>query len=142
MQPQDQYATLLQICKENSQDLFNSDGNLSHGGRQPRCSDLELMALSLLQELFEFFGIELATPCCKNELLQYTMPDDYMRIRKRIEVIFSQLVDQLSIRKNYAERQSGLFSRIIAKVTLFTFLQYINMREEKEINQIRYTLAA
>ncbi len=302
MQPQEKYATLLQICKENSQDLFNSDGNLSHGGRQPRCSDLELMALSLLQEnlnmaseryffsylettlpalakqvgtlrnynirrrrlsahmekvrlrvvkrlnayfgnsilvvdsmplpacmisrskrcrifteeenakpdigfcaaqqmyyfghklhcvcsaagiiqaydlskasvhdihylhdivelfancvligdkgyhdkqrrmeLFEFFGIELATPCRKNELLQYTMPDDYMRIRKRIEVIFSQLVDQLSIRKNYAKSQSGLFSRIIAKVTLFTFLQYINMREEKEINRIRYTLAA
>ncbi len=93
-------------------------------------------------ELFEFFGIELATPCRKNELLQYTMPEDYMRIRKRIEVIFSQLVDQLSIRKNYAKSQSGLFARIIAKVTLFTFLQYINMKEEKGINRIRYTLAA
>ncbi len=50
MQPQDQYATLLQICKENSQGLINSDENLPHGGRQPRCSDLELIALSLLQE--------------------------------------------------------------------------------------------
>ena len=302
MQPQDKYATLLQICKENSLGIVNSAGNLPHGGRQPRCSDLELIALSLLQEslnmsseryffsylstslpslamqvgtlrnynirrrrlsayveevrlrvvkhlnayfgneilvvdsmplpscmlsrskrcrifaeeekaspdigfcaaqqmyyfghklhcvcsaagiiqaydlskasvhdihylhdivalfancvligdkgyhdkqrrmeLFEFFGIELATPCRKNELLQYTMPEDYMRIRKRIEVIFSQLVDQLSIRKNYAKSQSGLFTRVIAKVTLFTFLQYINMKEERELNRIRYSLAA
>ena len=283
MQPQEQYAILKQICKENSQGVFNSDGNIPHGGRQPRCTDLNLMALSLLQELlnmpseryffsylrneipelaeevgtlrnynnrrqrisahmesvrkqivtqlnsyygslimvidsmpipscrlsrakrcrifteegkakpdigfcaaqqqfyfghklhcvcsasgvvqtydlspasvhdihylhdivdqisncvligdkgyrdkqgrmelFEFFGIGLATPCRKNELLQYTMPEDYMRIRKRIEVIFSQLVDQFCIRKNYAKSQSGLFACIIAKVTLFAVLQ-------------------
>ncbi len=50
MQPQERYATLQQICKENSPRLFNSDGNLPHGGRQPRCSDLELIAHSLFQE--------------------------------------------------------------------------------------------
>ena len=93
-------------------------------------------------ELFEFFGIELATPCRKNELLQYTMPEDYMHIRKRIEVIFSQLVDQFIIRKNYAKSQPGLFACIIAKVTLFTVLQFVNMKNERNINQVRYTLAA
>ncbi len=302
MQPREQYAILKQICKENSQGIFNSDGNIPHGGRQPRCSDLKLMVLSLLQELlnmpseryffsylcnaipelaeevgtlrnynnrrqriaghmervrkkivtqlndyygnqvmvidsmpipscrlsrakrcmifmeegnampdigfcaaqqqyyfghklhcvcsasgviqtydlspasvhdirylhdiidqisncvligdkgyrdknrrmelFDFFGIELATPCRRNELLQYTMPEDYMRIRKRIEVIFSQLVDQFAIRKNYAKRQSGLFACVIAKVTLFTVLQFINMQNKQNLNQIRYTLAA
>lgn len=43
--------------------------------------------------LFEYAGIELATPCRKNELIQYDMPEDYQRLRKRVEVIFSQLVD-------------------------------------------------
>ena len=93
-------------------------------------------------ELFEFFGIELAVPCRSNELLQYTMPADYAKIRKRIEIIFSQLVDQMDIRKNYAKSQSGLHVRIISKVTLFTMLQYINMKKEKQINHIRYALVA
>ena len=43
--------------------------------------------------LFEYAGIELATPCRQNELIQYTMPEDYQRLRKRVEVVFSQLVD-------------------------------------------------
>ena len=76
--------------------------------------------------LFEYAGIELATPCKKNELLQYEMPEDYMRLRKRIEVVFSQLVDQCRIRKNYAKSQCGFFTNIISKITLFTILQYIN----------------
>ena len=72
--------------------------------------------------LFEYAGIELSVPCRSNELLQYTIPDDYARIRKRIEVIFSQLVDQMNIRRNYAKSQVGYFARIISKVTLFTLL--------------------
>ena len=71
MQPQDQYATLLQICKENSQDLFNSNGNLPHGGRQPRCSDLELMALSLLQESLNMAsGLFMQEPLEMNLILE------------------------------------------------------------------------
>lgn len=92
--------------------------------------------------LFEYAGIELATPCRKNELLQHTMPDDYQRIRKRVEVVFSQLVDQFAIRKNYAKSQIGLFARIISKVTLFTMLQYINLMNNKPLSQMRYTLSA
>ena len=94
------------------------------------------------QELFDWAGIELATPCKKNELLQYSMPEDYMEIRKRIEVVFSQLTDQFSIRKNYAKSQSGLHVRIISKITLHTLLQFINMKNKVEINHVRYTLAA
>lgn len=80
--------------------------------------------------LFEYAGIELATPCRKNELIQYDMPEDYQRLRKRVEVVFSQLVDQFSIRKSYAKSQKGLFAKIISKITLYTELQYINMKEK------------
>ena len=70
------------------------------------------------------------------------MPDDYTRIRKRIEVIFSQLVDQMNIRKNYAKSQAGYFARIISKITLFTLLQFINSQISRSLNHIHYTLAA
>lgn len=302
MQPQEQYAILWEICKSFSKHIFNSSGNLPHCGRSPRCSDVEIIALSLFQEvcsidserrffnalqsmlpdlyfrvgsrrnynarkrrlachieqlrrpiaesleaaesdniklidsmpieacrysraknckilnddeqrgpsfgfcatqqqhyfgyklhcvctssgviirydlspahhhdinylndikdelshciligdkgyrsnswrltLFEYAGIELATPCRQNERIQYEMPEDYQRLRKRVEVIFAQLVDQFSIRKSYAKSQKGLFAKIISKITLFTILQYINKRENRSICHLRYTLAA
>ena len=92
--------------------------------------------------LIEYAGIELNVPCRSNELVQHTMPADYARIRKRIEVIFSQLVDQMSIRKKYAKSQTDYFARIISKVTLFTLLQFINSQISRSLNHIRYTLAA
>ena len=76
--------------------------------------------------LFEYADIESSVPCRSNELIQHTMPADYARIRKRIEVIFSQLVDQMNVRKNYAKSQPGYFARIISKVTLFRLHQFPN----------------
>ena len=92
--------------------------------------------------LFEYAGIELATPCRKNEHEQYDMPQDYQMRRKRVEVVFSQLVDQFSIRKSYAKSQKGFFAKIISKMTLYTLLQYINLQEGRSISHLRYTLAA
>lgn len=92
--------------------------------------------------LFEYAGIELATSCRQNELIQYTLPEDYQARRKRVEVVFSQLVDQFDIRKSYAKSQRGLFTKIISKITLFTLLQYINIQEKRSICHLRYTLAA
>ena len=92
--------------------------------------------------LLEYAEIELATPCRQNELIQYTMPEDYQRLRKRVEVVFSQLVDQFSIRKSYAKSQRGLFLNVISKVTLYTLLQYINHQEKRSLCQLRYTLSA
>ncbi len=70
------------------------------------------------------------------------MPEDYQRLRKRAEVVFSQSVDQFSIRKSYAKSQRGLFQKVISKVTLFTLLQYINYQEKRSLCQLRYTLSA
>ena len=92
--------------------------------------------------LFEYAGIELATPCRKNEHEQYDMPQDYQMRRKRVEVVFSQLVDQFSIRKSYAKSQKGFFAKIISKITLYTLLQYINLQEGRSISHLRYALAA
>lgn len=70
------------------------------------------------------------------------MSEDYPARRKKVKVVFSQLVDQFTIRKSYAKSQKGLFAKIISKITLFTLLQYINMQEDRSISHLRYTLAA
>ncbi len=93
-------------------------------------------------ELFEWARIELSTPCRANEHEQHQMPEDYMKIRKRIEVVFAQLVDQLSIRQNYAKTQIGFFVRIISKITLFTMAQYFNLINNRNINHTCYAFAA
>lgn len=38
--------------------------------------------------LFEYAGIELATPCRQNERVLHEMPVDYTERRKRVEVFF------------------------------------------------------
>ena len=50
----------------------------------------------------------------------------FRKVRKRIETIFSQLCDQFSIQHNYAKSFQGLATRILAKITGFTLLQYLN----------------
>jgi len=46
--------------------------------------------------------------------------------RKRIEKLFSQLCDQFMIRRNYAKSFDGFRTRILAKITALTSIQYIN----------------
>ena len=78
MQPQEQYAILWEICKSFSKHIFNSSGNLPHCGRSPRCSDVEIIALSLFQEVCSidserrFFNA-----------LQSMLPDLYFRVGSR-----------------------------------------------------------
>ena len=48
------------------------------------------------------------------------------RIRKIIETLFSQLCDQLMIKRNYAKTMEGPFARIIAKIASVTILKTVN----------------
>jgi hypothetical protein len=45
---------------------------------------------------------------------------------KRIETLFSQICDQFLIRRNYAKTFEGFKTRILAKITALTLVQYIN----------------
>jgi hypothetical protein len=40
--------------------------------------------------------------------------------------LFSQLCDQFLIRRNYAKTFEGFKTRILAKITALTLIQYIN----------------
>lgn len=93
-------------------------------------------------DLFTSAGIELHTPKRANQKNYKPWPGIYKYTRRRIEVYFSQLCDQMMVKRNYAKTFNGLKTRIIAKVTSVTILQYINSLNGKPINHIKHALAA
>ena len=64
----------------------------------------------------------------------------YKRFRKRIETLFSQLNDQFMMIRNYAKQPKGLFTRIAAKVSALTIMQYVNYVNHRKIGQVKYAL--
>jgi len=92
-------------------------------------------------ELFETKGIQVNTPMRSNQKNYCKQPVLFRKARKRIETIFSQLVDQFVIRINYAKTFIGLATRILSKVTAFTLLQFINSINNKPLNHIKHALA-
>jgi len=66
----------------------------------------------------------------------------FKKVRKRIETVFSQLDDQFMMIRNYAKGVTGLFSRILAKVSAMTILQYINkFITNQPIGKVKHALA-
>ena len=76
--------------------------------------------------LFEVANIQPETPKRKNHKHYKAQFYLFKKKRKRIETLFSQLCDQFMIRRNYAKSFSGFKTRIIAKITSLTAIQYIN----------------
>lgn len=76
--------------------------------------------------LFETVNIRLETPKRRNQTDSKKQPYVFRKSRKRIETLFSQLCDQFMIRRNYAKTYDGFRTRILAKITAFTMIQYLN----------------
>ena len=76
--------------------------------------------------LFETAAIQLEVPLRNNQKEQRPVIRILKKVRKRIETVFSQLCDQFMIQRNYAKSFTGFKSRILAKVTGFTILQFLN----------------
>jgi hypothetical protein len=77
-------------------------------------------------ELFQDYKLLLNTPKRINQKNYVKQPVLFRKVRKRIETIFSQLCDQFQIQQNYAKSFYGLATRILAKITGYTMLQYLN----------------
>lgn len=92
-------------------------------------------------ELFSKKHLQLETPKRMNQLDYKRQPWFLRKVRKRIETIFSQLVDQFLVRKNYAKTFAGLATRIVSKITAFTILQLINKMNNKPLNHVKHALA-
>lgn len=94
------------------------------------------------QDLFTTRQIKLFTPVKSNQHDKEHIPFIFMKSRKRIETLFSQLCDQLMLKRNYAKITKGLSVRILCKITAVTMLQYINYKNGKPLNHLKYALAS
>lgn len=94
------------------------------------------------RELFHSKGIDLQTPMRSNQNNYRPWPKIFKNARRRIETTFSQLSDQMMLKRNYSKSFIGLRTRLIAKVASVTLLQYINKQNKRPLNHIKHALAA
>ena len=91
-------------------------------------------------DLFETAHIRLECPYRLNQKDWKPAFIPFAKARKRIETIFSQLADQFLVIRNYAKITSGLFARVIGKISALTVSQYVNYINNKPIGRIKYAL--
>jgi len=94
------------------------------------------------QDLFYSKGINLETPMRRNQRNYQRWPKIFKDARRRVETVFSQLCDQMMLKRNYAKTFVGLRTRLIAKVASVTLLQYLNDQNDRPLNHIKHALAA
>jgi len=88
--------------------------------------DKGYLSQTIQLDLFNEVNIELETPKRKNQKDYKPQFYQFKKYRKRIETLFSQLCDQFMIRRNYAKTFEGFKTRILAKITTLTTIQYLN----------------
>lgn len=92
--------------------------------------------------LFETAQIQLEVPLRSNQKEQKPVISILKKVRKRIETVFSQLCDQFMIQRNYAKSFAGFTSRILAKVTGLTVLQFLNkFINHQPVGKVKHALA-
>lgn len=102
--------------------------------------DKGYLSADIQQNLFDVAHISLEVPYRLNQKNWRPPIWAYKRFRKRIETLFSQLNDQFMMIRNYAKQPKGLFTRIAAKVSALTILQYVNYVNHRNIGQVKYAL--
>lgn len=92
--------------------------------------------------LFETAQIQLEVPLRNNQKEQKPVIRILKKVRKRIETVFSQLCDQFMIQRNYAKSFTGFKSRVLAKITGFTILQFLNkFINNQPVGRVKHALA-
>jgi len=103
--------------------------------------DRGYLSAEIQLNLFESCNITLNTPMRSNQSHYKKQPFVFRKKRKRIETLFSQLCDQFMIRRNYAKSFEGFKTRILAKITALTTVQYINkFIFDRNINNIKISI--
>ncbi|SCZ02680.1 IS982 family transposase [Flavobacterium caeni] len=103
--------------------------------------DKGYLSASYQTSLFENEGIQLITPLRSNMKRRENLWNPkYRYIRKRIETLFSQMCDQLYLKRNYAKTLDGLFARMCSKIGSVAILQYLNFINEKPLNRLKHAL--
>jgi len=103
--------------------------------------DRGYLSESIQLDLFQTVNIKIETPMRSNQKQFKPQPYAFRKSRKRIETLFSQLCDQFMIRRNYAKSFEGFKTRILAKITALTLIQFINkFIFDRPINKIKNQL--
>ena len=103
--------------------------------------DKGYLSQTIQLDLFNEVNIQLKTPKRKNQKDYKPQFYQYKKYRKRIETLFSQLCDQFMIRRNYAKTFQGFKTRILAKITTLTTIQYLNkFLFNRNINNLKINL--
>ena len=91
-------------------------------------------------DLFETANIRLEISMRKNQI--GFKPQFYLfrKFRKRVETMFSQLDDQFMLLRNYAKDVTGIFTRVLSKITAMTALQYLNKINNRPRAQVKHAL--
>lgn len=103
--------------------------------------DKGYLSQTIQLDLFNEVNIQLETPKRKNQKDYKPQFYPFKQYRKRIETLFSQLCDQFMIRRNYAKSFQGFKTRILAKITTLTTIQYLNKFVfDRNINNLKINL--
>lgn len=103
--------------------------------------DKGYLSQTIQLDLFNEVNIELETPKRKNQKDYKPQFYQFKKYRKRIETLFSQLCDQFMIRRNYTKSFEGFKTRILAKITTLTTIQYLNKFVfNRNINNLKINL--
>ena len=103
--------------------------------------DKGCLSQTIQLDLFNEVNIQLETPKRKNQKDYKPQFYPFKKYRKRIETLFSQLCDQFMIRRNYTKSFQGLKTRILAKITTLTTIQYLNKFVfDRNINNLKINL--
>lgn len=133
----------MDLSKASVHDLhYLSDVKMSGMNNCTLIGDAGYLSSEQQTDLFNTQGIKLKTPMRANQKDFRPFPFVFKKCRKRIETLFSQLCDQMMVKRNYAKSFNGLATRIICKMTATTALQLINYENGKPINHIKHALAA
>jgi hypothetical protein len=103
--------------------------------------DKGYLSSSLQLDLFHSANIRLETPMRSNQNNYKKQEWVFRKTRKRLETLFSQLCDQFMIRRNYAKSFQGFKTRILAKITALTLIQFINKFDyDRPINNLKVAI--
>lgn len=103
--------------------------------------DKGYLSQTIQLDLFNEVNITLETPKRSNQKDYTPQFYPFRKYRKRIETLFSQLCDQFMIRRNYAKSFDGFKTRILAKITTLTTIQYLNKFVfNRNINNIKINI--
>jgi len=100
--------------------------------------DRGYLSESIQLDLFQTVNIKLETPKIANQKNYKPQAYIFIKSRKRIETLFSQLCDKFLIRRYYAKTFEEFKTTILAKITALTLVQYINkFIFDRPINKIK-----